>query len=106
VVLFVQVLPANVQFHNLLKELHTILSNTETVFRIDNCKVGELFFSANNFIILLLPFSVEIFKMINSRVAGRFCIIVRRETWKPQQVLNYSKTTRLPKASDAQNIRR
>ena len=31
---------------------------------------------------------------------------VRRETWKPQQVLNYSRTTRLPKASDAQGMRR
>ena len=56
-----------------------ILLSILAAFRIDNREVGELFFSVNNLIILLLRFSIEISKMIGSNIASRFRIITYRE---------------------------
>ena len=49
-----------------------ILLSVIAAFRIDNCEVGELFFLANNLIISLPRFGVEISEIINGSVAGRF----------------------------------
>ena len=56
-----------------------ILSSVVVAFRIDNYEVGKVFFLANNLIILLPYFSVEIFEIINGSIAGRFYIITYRE---------------------------
>ena len=56
-----------------------ILLNILAVFRIDNRKVGKLFFLVNNLIILLPYFSIEISKVINSNIASYFYIIIYRE---------------------------
>ena len=58
---------------------NAILSSTIAVFRIDNREVGELFFSANNFIISPPHFGVEIFEIISSKIASRFCTTTYRE---------------------------
>ena len=46
---------------------------------MDNREVGEVFFLANNLIILLPRFSVEIFEITSGSITGRFCIITYRE---------------------------
>ena len=46
---------------------------------MDNCEVGEVFFLANNLIISLPRFSVEIFEITDGSIAGHFRIIIYRE---------------------------
>ena len=46
---------------------------------MDNREVGEVFFLANNLIILLPRFSVEIFEIISGGITDRFYIITYRE---------------------------
>jgi hypothetical protein len=55
------------------------LSSAITAFRIDNREAGELFFSANNFIISPLRFSVKISEIIGSGVADCFRTTTHRE---------------------------
>ena len=53
--------------------------STLAAFRIDNREVGELFFSANNLMISLPRFGVEISEVTNSNIAGHFRITTYRE---------------------------
>ena len=46
---------------------------------MDNREVGEVFFLANNLIILLPRFSIEIFEITNGSITDRFYIITYRE---------------------------
>ena len=55
------------------------MSSALAAFRIDNYEVGELFFSANNLIISLPRFSIEISEVTNSDIAGRFRTTTYRE---------------------------
>jgi len=48
-------------------------------FRIDNRKVGKLFFSINNLIISLLRFGVEISEVIGGNITSRFRTTTYRE---------------------------
>ena len=67
-----------------------ILSSTLVAFRIDNHEVGELFFSANNLIILLPRFGVEISEVVGGSVAGRFCTTTYRELRSLATFLGYN----------------
>jgi len=55
------------------------LLSTLAAFRIDNREVGELFFSANNLMILLPRFGVEISEMTGGDIASRFRIMTYRK---------------------------
>ena len=73
-----------------------ILSNVLVAFRIDNHEVGELFFLANNLIILLLRFGVEISEVIGSDVAGRFCLTIYQELRNLATFLEYNSVAFYP----------
>jgi len=56
-----------------------ILLSTLAAFRIDNFKVGKLFFLINNLIISPLYFDIKISEVANSSMAGYFCLKIYRE---------------------------
>ena len=57
---------------------------------MDNCEVGEVFFLANNLIILLPHFGVEIFEITGGGIASCFCIITHREFRSLAIILGYN----------------
>ena len=55
------------------------MSSVVAAFRIDNHKVGELFFLANNLIRSPPHFGIEIFKITGGSIASRFHLRTHRE---------------------------
>jgi len=56
-----------------------ILLSALATFRIDNREVGKLFFSANNLMISLPRFGVEISEVTGGNIASRFRTTTYRE---------------------------
>ena len=56
-----------------------ILLSALAAFRINNRKVGELFFSANNLITSPPRFNIKISKIADNNIAGRFYLKIYRD---------------------------